>query len=237
MIGTTPPPTDGFWIRNVDRVANVLSPAWGARRKAWRLIAGQVEKLYRAGTRSRLDPAEPEGDGNSLLEAHRAAIVQRARQLERDNFIADGILTRLVENVNGPEGFRLRPRTGDKDTNERLVRRWTRWDELEADVRGMVGFSSGDGIMSHVLRSGLRDGDVVLERRDDGAVAILEADRIETPAEFASDVNVTDGVRVDPETGRPVTFYVCKEDSPSLEFTELAFKHVEFFARRPRSSS
>jgi len=226
-----------FLGRALDRFARIVSPKWGAVRHAWRLQAEAIEKLYRAGTRSRLDPKEDSSSGNELLEAHRASMVKRARQLERDNFIADGILSRIVENVNGPEGFRLRPNTGDADLDKKLAARWARWDAKEADIRGLVPFSSGDGLMSHVLRSGVRDGDCLLVKHDSGHVSIVEADRIDTPSGKQAETDITDGVRVDPATGRVLEFFVEAEDAaPGDELQTVAAEDAEFFARRPRHS-
>lgn len=224
-------PQVGRLGRGVDWFARQVSPRWAARRQSWRMAASEIERFYRAGNRSRLDPTR--SASGDLVGQTRDVVIERARDLERDSQIADGLLTRCVENVNGPDGFALRPRTGSKTFNGAVENLWHEYADHEADVRGMDSLA---GLLGRVYRSHLRDGDCGAILRKSGALQVVEADLIDTPLDKLADRRVIEGVQVNRD-GRPVGYYVEDTDEPaSTKYTRVPARDFAYLVRRPRNA-
>lgn len=204
-----PAPPRSFSER-LDAAIALFSPRWAAERVAWRRARADLERFgYRSATRSRTDrPASSvRGSATWHLEAayQRENMMFRARELERDNGLADGLLTRSVENVVGI-GIRPQARTKDKAWNKAAEARFAKWAK-ECDVRG---FDSFYALQALTFRSYLRDGDVGTLFLSDGRLQSVEADQIADPPGMTGNARFIDGVETD-IAGRPIRYHVVDE--------------------------
>jgi lambda family phage portal protein len=129
------------------------------------------------------------------------AMRDRARELERNNPIADGMLTRAVENVVG-EGFDLQATTSNSRWNKIAQGLWDEWTET-ADYNGLSWLEH----CSLAYRSRLRDGDVLTVKLDNGQVQGIEGDLIWSPADSKGAAAVVDGILTD-KGGRALVYYI-----------------------------
>jgi lambda family phage portal protein len=214
MIGyglTECPPPPRTFAERLDSMIGLFSPEWAAKRVAWRRARADLERFgYRSATRSRTDRQSSgniRGSATWHLEAayERESMMFRARELERDNGLADGLLSRSVENVVGT-GIKPQARTEDKDWNKRAEELFAEWAET-CDVRG---FDSFYDLQALTFRSYLRDGDVGTLFLSDGRLQSIEADQIADPIGQTANPRFIDGVETD-VAGRPVRYHIVDE--------------------------
>jgi lambda family phage portal protein len=229
----------------LDRVIVWVAPAWAAQRKIARFALDAAERFvgYREGRPSRID-AQVHARGASAdwaleLGFDRREIVDRARQLERDNALACTMLDRSVEHVVG-EGFQLKVRTKDEGWNRAAEQLWQDWCAKGCDSRGMMTFSE---MLATIFRSWLRDGDVAAVLESDGAVRLVESDEIASPVGGYSQPSDADGVELD-RRGRIKAFYVFDYDPTVLwpdrrratpRLVRVPAESVIFLSRRQRA--
>lgn len=231
----TPPPS----LRDrAEQLLSFLSPKWGMQRKAAQ-IADEELQSYRNARYTRISGRRiaVEGRADFHLEVgyDRRELVDRARQLERDSVIAEGLLSRATENVIG-QGFRLRACSSSDVWNEKVEKAWAEWC-YEADVRNMATFND---LLALTYRSWLRDGDVGIIKLSDGKLQAIESDQIANPLGNIPTKKHIDGVNLD-ERGAPVSFLVVKDPDPQWasvrfgqDFTEVPARDMLFLARRQR---
>lgn len=196
----------------VDRVAAALSPEWATKRKVWRNALREAS--YRNARRTRTDNTvgvSGHPDAINELTYDRFEMLERGRELERNNQIAAAILDRYVENIVG-SGFIIRPKTQSLEWNEKAAKLWSEFSECP-DVRGLDDFT---GVLKLLVRSEARDGDVGVIKLDkgkhSGKLQLIEADQIKSPAgEQRVDARMVDGVQLG-SRGEPVVFHVIDED-------------------------
>lgn len=105
-----------------------------------------------------------------------------SRDVDRNNGLAIGIIDRVVENVLGPVGYDILPKTGNDDLNLKIQEDYT--DFLtRLDLRGEF---TGWELMSRAYRAAEIDGDFFLQwdrraNNGEGALRGFEADRVLTP--------------------------------------------------------
>ena len=232
------PPAQGPGER-LDGWISTLFPAWGARRAAHRVAQREVERLsgFRGARALRTDRnVASRGRQDRHLEAtlDRRDMVDRARQLERNSVLAEGILSRSVENVVGC-GFKLQSMTSSAAWNAEAERLWSAWG-AHADVRGM---SSWNELLALKFRSYLRDGDVGTILLGDGSVQTFESDQLSSPSGIVLSRNMVDGIKLD-DRGRPLSYFVVDSPNPigaSVRYqahTEIPAESVLYLARRTR---
>lgn len=228
----------------LDRFLGWLSPGLGASRARAR---AQMQALERMGTYPQATPGRRDGpifargaSADFTLEQglDRRKVVDRARELERTNVLAEGLLSRSTEAVIG-DGFTLQWNSGDEALDEEIEARWADWCENDADSRGLLTFSE---ILAGVYRSELRDGDVATLMQSDGSLRIIESDEIANPTGGYTAPNMVDGVELD-SRGRPIAFHVFSWD-PNVIWSDrrtaiprlvrIPAKNVIFNARRLR---
>lgn len=236
----------------LDRLIGALSPAWGLRRRLARRAAASLPTSYgplastslaarshrrAGGTRITRAPATGAGADYHLEHGRdRDQLVRESRDLERSNALAEGMLTRAVENTVGC-GIRPSAQTDSPDWNARADDLFRAWAPT-ADVRGL---SSLWELQRLVLRSYLRDGDVAVLRTPDGLLQPLESDRIAAPLGRLHDPHHVDGIDLDPR-GRPVRYYVRPEPTrrtvmprrAQVERDVIDAESVLYLARRQR---
>ena len=156
------------------------------------------------------------------------AMRNRSRELERNNAIADGMLSRAVENVVG-EGFQHQSTTDDEDWNK-ATNDW--WDgECESiDYNGLSWLEH----QSLIYRSRLRDGDVLGVKLASGQIQGIEGDLIWSPDTAKGNQAIVDGILTD-SGGRAVTYFITPYDMGGRKLpVPYAAKDVVFFARTKR---
>ena len=192
-----------------DAIIGFFSPERGAKRRAWRAIQQWSTNSYRAARHTRIGQNRPTAaSADYHLEAgwDRTELVDRARQIERDNPIADGLLTRSVENVIGC-GIRAQVRSEDAEFNKMAKDLWDDWC-YDSDVRGLDSFYE---LQALVFRSLLRDGDVGTILLSDGQLQAIESDQIAAPPEKRQQRNHIDGIDLD-HRGKPKNYYVVTNE-------------------------
>lgn len=169
----------GQWL---DLVADVVSPAWGMRRKMARDYAQAVGNVfdsslaplrhdrqtgpvsYKQGT---LDERLPWWD--------RLKMIAEFDRLVHENALLSGLVDQYLVNVIPPEGIRPIPQTGDKNLNAELTERFDEWAET-AEVRGLSFWE----YQRPWLKSVLGHGDC-LTLKADGRIQGISANRMQTP--------------------------------------------------------
>ena len=136
-------------------------------------------------------------------------MVDRARELERNNPIADGLLSRCVENVVS-NGIKPQAKTADKDWNKLAEELWEQEFVPNADVRGFDDFY---GLQSLIQRSLVRDGDIGAIKLGNGQIQLVEADQIAAPHGKRYTKNHVDGIDTD-SRGKPLAFYIVEQNTP-----------------------
>src|SRR4051794_24545810 len=123
----------------IDKAITYVSPKWGAERAAYR-AQGQIMASYSGAVPTRTATpwtASQQPQSRWALPYYdRMRMVDRARQLDRDNPIANGMLTRATENVIG-EGFQLQCNSADPEWNKQAEALFDGWFPT-ADVNGLT---------------------------------------------------------------------------------------------------
>ena len=149
-------------------------------------------------------------------------MVETARHLERNDRLANAIVTRLVSNVcrKPPE---LNPQTGDEALDKDLKTRWWNWaTSTQSDYRRKFSFHRAAKI---ALRRIIVDGDVFGSLTSDGSVQWLESHRCRTPGNALNrkqgNAVPVHGVERDINTGRVTRFYFTKGEVPLNQSVQL----------------
>lgn len=171
----------------LDNVIGFLSPRRGAERLAWRQEMNLQQKYYDAGGGGRRNynwrttnqPAEYED------RIHRDVIRARARDMERNSDMANGLIKALERNTVG-KGFELQVKTGDEKLNERIEELWKKWCKARnCDVTGQQSFRQ---MLKMAVRRKLVDGGILFVKcyTQDGLVPFklqtLEVDELSLTA-------------------------------------------------------
>ena len=218
----------------MDRFIRRTFPAWAARRQKARAWCEYYERVqtfgdsYRAAVNTRTDDTWADSFINTgqrhLRRENLEQLRNRARQLDRNNIIASGMLDRAEDNIIGT-GMRLQVRTPNTEFNERAEEMWRRW-EPTADVQGLRSFTDLERL---ILRAHLRDGDVGIVLVGDGRLQPIEGDLIRTPDGRNRDRKATiiDGVEVN-RFNRPVRYHIStringKASSDSVDANDFVF--------------
>lgn len=142
-----------------------------------------------------------------ISSASRIGLQRKSRYFERENPIFNRLVD-LFECYTVGTGLVCAPATSDAEFNEIAGPAMERWFEL-CEVDSLEG-----AIESLIARTWFVDGEVFVykTRGPSGRrrVQIIEADAISTPPDRIRDegVSIVDGVSIDPETGRPLGYYL-----------------------------
>lgn len=199
----------------LENAIRVVSPRWAMERAYYREVldnapARRPSASYRGAIETRLDTPwsnSRSASGQYLLTAaRRRNMVNRARQMERDNVIANALLSRAVENVVGT-GLKPQALTGDPVWNRKAEAAFKLfWERPE--IRGVTG----PELERLFFRAHLRDGDVGCVLLGAPKLQMVLGDYIDTPPGKAAAPGVVDGVEVD-GAGRPRRFHVLGFDA------------------------
>ena len=203
--------------RLFERVIRGISPKWAASRTKYRRQEELIHAFasYRHSAISRLQRAR--GGKSGTADAHldvieRSNLMERCRDLERNNAIAKGMLDRSVDNVIGV-GMTPQSRAGHEDIKGHKKLReaqedaFKEWAANGADIRGQLSFGH---IHRIGYRSRMRDGDVGYILTG-GQLQPIEADRICSPHDLDKE-NIVQGVQMD-DVGRPIGYWIANVSS------------------------
>lgn len=225
----------------LDAAISWLSPGWAARRMMARNTLQLASRGFRNARPGRLGSA-PGGQGGSDYHLEtgfdRRDLVDRARLLQRDNALADGLLQRSAENVIG-RGIRPQAGTADPAWNDQAEKLFADWAYAQADSRQMATFGEMQRL---VFRAFIRDGDVGIAKLSDGSQAVYLSDQIASPNGKTHDPAFRDGVELD-RRGRPVRYWVVNQsddlNNPNRRQSEgriaIPSSQFMFLARRQDS--
>lgn len=181
-----------------------------AGRRGWDAAAnGRLTAKHWAGKESTRD-----ADSEAALA--RPTLRQRARYEIRNNGYAKGMTETYADDLIGP-GPTFTAHSGEDDYNEKFQGYFSRWANSKFVDYGRRHTLAG--FLKLAAREFFRSGEAFFQIISDptapGPVKLgllaIEADRITTPLELMTDSNVRDGIRIDPESGRPVEYYVLKQ--------------------------
>ena len=131
---------------------------------------------------------------------------ENARDMDRNDAWVGQLVNRALDNIIGT-GMTLDPKTGDHELDLELRRRWADWatNPRLCDATGRLDFYSLERL---ALRHIFIDGDVFTILLDDGAIQMVEGDRV-TSIHNMSD-NVVHGVELSP-VGKPLAYYFLQQ--------------------------
>lgn len=198
----TPAPMPKNWL---DRTIESVAPSMALRRMEARrqlqimaqysAVQSSRQRRYRSIT------TDASADYQVAFSQDLWTLRETARELERENPLAAGILQTATSNVIG-DGFGLRVTTPDTDFNKRAEAYFWDW---QPDPRGLLSFLDFQRI---AYRSAMRDGDVAFIPAN-GKLIPIEGDRIATPRDVTlPDGNfISNGVEMD-AYGVPVNYWI-----------------------------
>lgn len=155
--------------------------------------------------RKRLTGLYGTGDAHYATERKYFEVVEYCRAAERNDPLIRPALGMVVNQiVQG--GFGYEPKTGD-DTLDDEIREWHQeWagDASAVDLAGQHSFASTEKM---VLRSVIRDGDIIVLPTEEGMLQFCECERMKSPARTQR--NMVHGVEMN-EYRRPVRYWLTK---------------------------
>lgn len=161
---------------------HTISGAFREARADW---LTHVDNRYRFAKRDRftrrsLSGSDGSGEDHAVDgESEYFYMVERARELDRDDQIAGVVVNRFC-NAILQTGFLLKPQTSSQEVNQYLAMRWSDWVDspAECDEQGERTF---DQLSWHALRDVVVAGDILAAMTDRGTLQLLENHRLRTP--------------------------------------------------------
>ena len=211
----------------LDRGIAAVSPRWAYNRMAWR----DSLRSYDAGTKSRLNAnwTTVNGTAEQANQAHRDVLRARARDLERNSDILEGLINPFERNVIGT-GIMAQAKITDADGNEdeklnaEIEELWEEWCHAKnCDVAGTQCF---DEFQAMAVRRKKVDGGIIFIKcyTDDGIIPFClqakEVDELDTSYSLSktSEGNrIIGGIEVN-QYNRPIAYYF-KQYSPDGYWT------------------
>jgi capsid protein len=124
----------------------------------------------------------------------------------------EGVCNTFTQDVVGPEGPTLQMVSTDKEFNERIEDAWRAVFTMPDPAGRLSGVENVKMWVRQLLLAGSYVNIHRNVRRGPGLPTFgwstVHARRLQTPMEFAFDEDVAFGVRIDPATGRPKTYYI-----------------------------
>lgn len=148
-------------------------------------------------------------------------MVERARELDRDDIIAGAVINRLVGNIL-QNGFAPTPTTGSEQADSYLAMRWKDWAESPTECD-----HQHENTLHQLARFCLRDvfvaGDIAALKLGTGRVQLIENHRIKTPTDApkGDNVNTIFGVELDGSRRRRA-YWVTRDDIALHEFVKAS---------------
>ncbi len=233
----------------LDNAIGFVSPQWGYKREQWRQA---FRGSYDSGNVDRLNSGWTPVNGTAEQTDHpqRDIIRARARDLERNSDIAEGIIGPLERNIVGT-GIRVQAKVRKKDgvedeeLNQQIEDLWEEWCEpRNCDVTGQQSFEE---LQAMAIRRLQVDGGIVFVKTytDSGPVPFSlqarEVDELDTSMNSLPGISrnrVIGGIEMD-ERGKPVAYWL-KQYTPDGFWTgksdRIEAKRIIFLWRKNRPS-
>lgn len=222
----------------LDRALAWLSPTWGLTRAKART---RLELSSRAGwrrDRTRLISTPSSGGADYHLESSydRRGMVDKARELVRENTYAEALIGRHAELIVGKTGINPRSVHPDQAVREKQDALWRIFCEPEnCTTRRMASWPE---LQRLLVRSRCTDGDVGVIRRSTGRIQVFHSDELASPEGLEWDPMFRDGVELGAD-GQPIAFHIAITDSmrsPNRRYSSKRIRvpkrHAEFLPRR-----
>lgn len=178
---------------------------------------GDIDARYRMAKQGRFTKhfdGFPEGvaaDHNVESEEDFFLMVERAREMDREDIVAGATIDRLCGNVL-QNGYKVTQKTQDEEVDRYIALRWRDWslDPDECDTQGRFTF---DEMGWHVLRDSCVAGDILAIKTLSGQVQIAENHRLKTPNDLGGEQRsmTVFGVELD-GARRRVAYWLTKDD-------------------------
>lgn len=143
-------------------------------------------------------------------DGNRTELMRKARNFEKNNAVVQRMAD-LWEQYTVGSGLMVQPASSDDRWNKAAGEYWAEWSELP-DIFSRQPLGTLLGMMA---RGWFVDGEqfALLTTGSSGIprLQVVEAHLIGTPPQYKDDPLVMDGVRVAPDTLRPIAFYVGTE--------------------------
>ena len=135
--------------------------------------------------------------------------------MDRNDVIIGQTVNRAVANEI-QDGFTLTPMTGNPKLDKDLAARWKDWaeDADQCDLTGERTFWDQEQAVSRAIDV---NGDIVALASESGALEMVEAHRMRTPSWKTK--NIAHGVEMHPVTGKPLRYWLTKEDLGTGPYT------------------
>ncbi len=202
----------------IDRFIGLISPEWAYNRQVYR----QALRVYDAAGSGRRNSGWRAVNQNAEQEdnPYRDIIRARARDLEKNSDIAEGILGAFTRNVVGPRGFRLQAKVktssgeDDEKLNQQLEDLWLEWQKpRNCDITGAQSFVE---MTKMAVRRKIVDGGILFIKAytSGGLVPFVlqarEVDDLDTSRTFRNvetGNRIAGGIEFD-KYNRPVAYYL-----------------------------
>ena len=231
----------------LDRLVASVAPVYGARRYQARVAlaaAGQYAGAKSGKTSLKAWKTHP-GSADADTLGDLPTLRSRSRDLDRNNPIARGARATAKSHTVGT-GLQVRAMI-DREIlglSEEQAEKWERKAEklfdlwassIACDVSLAQNFYQLQGL---VFDSTFKSGDTFTLRRRPKlraivplALAIIEADRCDTPQNLAADPDIRSGVRID-EDGAPISYFFLSEHPGDHYFrTYLDYQEIPAFGK------
>lgn len=180
-----------------------------------------VDARYRMSKQDRLTrhfDGYPEGvsaDHNIESEEDYFLMVERARELDREDVVAGATVSRLCNNVV-QNGFRVTQQTEDETLDNYIALRWNDWCNArdDCDAQGQFTFHE---LAYHAMRDAIVAGDIIALKTTDGRVQLVENHRIKTPNNLKGDAKKMTLFGVEVDGARRRKAYWLTEDDIQLD--------------------
>ncbi len=148
--------------RIIDGIIGYFSPETACKREAWRQQLDEL-RSYDAGGYGRLNAAWRVNNASAEFTDRndRDIVRARARDLERNSDMANGLISAFVRNVVG-HGFTLQATTGNAELDDKIEALWREWTKRQnCDVTGQQSF---DQMLRMAVRRKKVDGGILFRK-------------------------------------------------------------------------
>lgn len=170
----------------IDKIIQAVDPRRACEREAWRQQLDLLRSAYDAGGGGRLNyPWHARNESAEFTDRwDRDTIRARARDLERNSDLMNGVLSAFKRNVVG-KGFTLQSNIGDTELEGKIEALWQEWTKARnCDVAGTQSFT--EMLYMAVERKKVDGGILFIKRFTSGGVLPFKLQAVEVD-ELAAD--------------------------------------------------
>lgn len=242
---------------NLDKVIEYISPRWAHSRAQYRKAIQMVDAITPPRKRANYEGAALGRLGSSwnprnltpeqMDQADRERLKARGRYLERNNDLANAVISTFNKHVIG-RGIVPQPNTGDPTWNKEIERVWKLWAKQKdpffmCDITGQQSFYD---LQRLKLRRVVVDGEILVNRTYlDGQLIpftnqVLETDHLTNSGNPATGNYMKSGVEVN-KFNRPMAYHLkqseFERDSVRLPAEQIIHLFTKFRPTQTRGIS